>query len=340
MEEASGTDLSQFRLWYAQAGTPRVRATLTCRLPTDQALLDRIDPRTGARVFLYAGYARPDGLEDVQQLGNLALRSRYADRPSDGLAVTATSDEALLADAGPAGGLNVNQSSTVNAIKWVVEDGLGPQTWNVTAAAAGGAVVEYTADCDRVDVVNDYRDRIAAEVYVDENRVWTIADVPSIAATPHHTMTVGPTGTITESNAGLDRDLTGADGWYNRVYLVYRWRDNAGVEQTVTTSRSVTSGPYSVTGNLRTLRLERRVATTLAQAGTAAANLVARTVTRGRTFTVSGVAAYWLRPGHTIAVQLPIGALELHLVQSVTFDHRTGRMSVTTRLPDNAGTIA
>lgn len=28
MEEASGTDLSQFRLWYSQAGTPRVTATL------------------------------------------------------------------------------------------------------------------------------------------------------------------------------------------------------------------------------------------------------------------------------------------------------------------------
>jgi aminopeptidase N len=29
LEEASGVDLSQFRLWYAQAGTPRVRATLS-----------------------------------------------------------------------------------------------------------------------------------------------------------------------------------------------------------------------------------------------------------------------------------------------------------------------
>ena len=28
MEDASGVDLAQFRLWYAQAGTPRVSATL------------------------------------------------------------------------------------------------------------------------------------------------------------------------------------------------------------------------------------------------------------------------------------------------------------------------
>ena len=31
MEEASGIDLSRFRLWYSQAGTPRVAATLTAR---------------------------------------------------------------------------------------------------------------------------------------------------------------------------------------------------------------------------------------------------------------------------------------------------------------------
>ena len=39
MEEASGVDLSQFRLWYSQAGTPRVRATLTHEPAGGRALL-------------------------------------------------------------------------------------------------------------------------------------------------------------------------------------------------------------------------------------------------------------------------------------------------------------
>jgi aminopeptidase N len=45
LEDASGVDLDQFRLWYAQAGTPRVRATLShepaggrARLTLDQAI--------------------------------------------------------------------------------------------------------------------------------------------------------------------------------------------------------------------------------------------------------------------------------------------------------------
>ena len=39
MEEASGTDLSNFRLWYSQAGTPRVRATLSHEPAGGRALL-------------------------------------------------------------------------------------------------------------------------------------------------------------------------------------------------------------------------------------------------------------------------------------------------------------
>ena len=39
MEEASGVDLTQFRLWYEQAGTPRVRATLSHEPAGGRALL-------------------------------------------------------------------------------------------------------------------------------------------------------------------------------------------------------------------------------------------------------------------------------------------------------------
>ena len=39
MEEASGIDLTQFRLWYSQAGTPRVRATLSHEPAGGRALL-------------------------------------------------------------------------------------------------------------------------------------------------------------------------------------------------------------------------------------------------------------------------------------------------------------
>jgi hypothetical protein len=342
--ESIPLELEQARSSFDGTRTPRVTAEFVCRLPTDQSLLERLDPRTPARLLLSAGYRRPDGLDDVQQIANLSLRNRYASRAagSNVLRIRATSDEALLADAAPAAGLTVSSSSTTQAIRDVVDGALAGLTWNVTATTAGPAVAEQLLDADRVAVVNDYRDRIGADVYADEDRIWNITDAPALLAgtAAHHTMTVGPAGTITDTEAGLDRDLSGADGWYNRVYLYYRWRDLAGAEQRIQVSRSVTTGAYAVTNNLRCLRLERNVATNVTAAGNVAAALVARTVTRGRTFTVSGVAAYWLRPGNTVALQLPLGGLERHLVDSVDFDHVAGRMTLKTRVPDNSGTIA
>ena len=46
MEAASGADLAQFRLWYAQAGTPRVKATLAQDGPTLRVLLEQTVPAT------------------------------------------------------------------------------------------------------------------------------------------------------------------------------------------------------------------------------------------------------------------------------------------------------
>ncbi len=48
MEEASGVDLQQFRLWYSQAGTPRIKAVLTHDATTGEAVLtlDQAIPQT------------------------------------------------------------------------------------------------------------------------------------------------------------------------------------------------------------------------------------------------------------------------------------------------------
>ncbi len=46
MEEASGEDLSQFRLWYSQAGTPRVKATLAQEGAVARVLLEQVVPPT------------------------------------------------------------------------------------------------------------------------------------------------------------------------------------------------------------------------------------------------------------------------------------------------------
>lgn len=325
-------DLEAGRLSWDETRAPRVAATgLIVKALTDEAALTRLDPRTGCRLRIDAGYRRPDGSEDVQTIANLGLRARPVSRPADTMTLDALSDEALLIDAAPVIGGAFTRTSTYLMIQVVVST-IGAVTWNATAPV-GPAVTQGPYD-DLWDLCNDLADRVAAQVYDDGLRTWNYAPAPAIA-TVVHDLSVGPTGTVTASESGLDREE-----WANKVTLRYRWRDTSDVEHTITSTRRITSGPYAaVAGNTKSLVIERPVSTTQAEADLAAAALVARTVTRGRSFTVSAVSAYWLRPGHTVLVTLPLGVPEKHLVQSVAFDLATGLMQVTTRLPDNTGTI-
>ena len=52
MESASGADLSQFRLWYSQAGTPKVTARLDRQGPSLRLLLDQEVPATPGQARL------------------------------------------------------------------------------------------------------------------------------------------------------------------------------------------------------------------------------------------------------------------------------------------------
>jgi hypothetical protein len=322
------------KLSWDETRAPRVEATIVCRVPTEQATLDLIDPRTGVRVEISVGYLRPGGVADVQLVADLGLRSRRVSRPADTLTLVARSDEALLIDNAPSTGVTVNQPTTWQCVSYVIGLVLpaAPIVWAGTTP--GPAVNQATPDADKWDLVNDLRDRIGTQVYDDGLRTWRIEDIAQLG-TSVLDLKVGSNGTILTTDTGLDRE----EGWFNRVYLRYQW-ESAGVTQRVVAVRSITSGPFTAaTGNVRCYREDRELVTTSTEATAAAAALVARMVTRGRTFSLRAIAAYWLRPGMTVTVTLPIGDPELHLVVSVEFDPVDGTMDVTTRLPDTSFTI-
>lgn len=326
-------DVQGGRLSFDETRSPRVMLTgLECRIPTDPAVLSRIDPRTGARVELDLGYTRPGGAQDVHLIADLGLRTRPVARPADTMTLEAASDEALVIDGSPTVGAAFSTANTTTAIRDVLRAVFPALTPTVTAGV-GPAIAQGPYD-DRWDLVLDLSDRIGARTFDDGLRGWHIDPVP-VLGTPNLDLSVGANGTIVDSEAGLGRDE-----WANVVILRYRWRDTSDVEHTITATRRVQTGPYAATvGNSKIELVERDVATTQTEANAAAAALVARTVTRGRSLTVTAVSAYWLRPGDTVNVTLPTGPTEQHLVASVDFDLATGLMQVTTRLPDNTGTI-
>ena len=51
--------------------------------------------------------------------------------------------------------------------------------------------------------------------------------------------------------------------------------------------------------------------------------------------TITAHAAYWLRPGMTVTVQLPVGDQQRLLVRQVTFNPVNGTMSVSLYQPIN-----
>lgn len=317
---------------FDEARSPRVEANLTCTVPTDAALLTRMDPRTGARVVIDAGYRRPDGSSDIHPLVDLGLRKRPVSRPADTMAILARSDEALVIDASPGPWQAVTRASTTLAITALLTAVLPGVTPTVTAAA-GPAIAQGPYD-DHWDLILDFADRIDARVYDNGLRQWFVEATPTVGNVAHE-LAVGAGGTIEESEADLDREE-----WFNKVFLRYRWRDASDVDHTITSSRRITTGAFAATApNVKTLFLERDNQATQAEADASAAALVKRTVTRGRGLTLSAVSAYWLRPGTTVLITLPTGQPEKHLVSAVTFDVKTGRMAVTTRVPDNTGTI-
>lgn len=333
--ETMPLDLLAGTVSWDEARSPRVEARLTCRVPTDQAQMDRIDPRTGVRLVITAGYRRQNGLEDVQPLCDLGLRTRVVNRPANEMTLVALSDEALVIDDAPSNGGTCTGTNTVEGIKQTVRRIFPGLAFTTGLGGAYGPAVSQSPLGDKWDLVTDLADRIEAQVFDDGTRSWYII-APPVLSTPALQLAVGAAGTITASETGLDRDA----GWYNRVFVTYEWRDGSDVDHTVVAVRSITSGPYAAAaGNTRTLELHRDVPTTQTEANASATSLVRRTVTRGRSFQVTGISAYWLRPGHTVELALPLGDPEQHLCTAVTFDLKSGDMDVTTRLPDGTYTI-
>lgn len=83
------------------------------------------------------------------------------------------------------------------------------------------------------------------------------------------------------------------------------------------------------------LQVTRNNAGSVGTAQESAAAILRRAVTRGNSVDLLALAHWWLRPGDTVSVQLPVGEPAQQLVSRVSFGLTDGRMSVVTRQPLN-----
>lgn len=319
---------------------PRVSCAVDARVPLAQATLDALDPRTGVRLQVRAGYVLPGGAEDVQLVADLGLRSRTVDRPGNMVRLTAASDEALVLDARAATAYTPPGATVAAAVLGLLTAALPSAPVVATStlpATAPGVVPVVDVGGDYWSAVDDLLDRVDGDAYDDGLRRWHLVPRPSTVGESAAVLRVGPGGTVTASTVGLSRE----DEWANAVALTYRWRPvGASDDTTVHGLASATAGPYAVAAaGRRTFTQVRELATTQGEASAAARAVLVRRLAAGRTFRVRTVAPWWLRPGHTVTLQLPTGAQERLLVVAVLYD-AAGWADVDLTLPDTASTLA
>ena len=322
---------------FDEARAPRVQINATVPDPGDE-LLARLDPRLGGRLRAFAGYVWPNGTRDVRMLADLGIGDRVVDREAGTVTLDAGSDEAMVIDAGHMNAGTIATSSTRAGIQSLVDGAFGsPRTWQITGSDTTAVNMAVT-DTDRWDNVDELADRLDLDVFDDGTRTWFIKPRSSTTGTPVHELRVGDAGTVLEANTNVSR----RGGEYaNRVHVVYKWVDSAGASKQVIGVGYVSTGPLAFAGDNRVIaRVERSVATSQTVADTVARNIVRRTVTRGRSHDLRAVSAYWLRPTHTVTVQLPAGGPEDQLVAAVAYDLAEKTMRVRTRVTDTAVTIA
>lgn len=336
------------RLAWDDSRSPRVQGSITVALPDDPTALDVLDPRRPVRVAVTITYTLPDGTPDAHQVVNLGLRDRTVRRPDADITLSLASDEALAIDAAPNaaegydGGTGSEPDTVTIAngpafIRTLIENLVYPvaPAFVITAPVAP---VEwpYGNPRDYWDAITDIADQLNVDVYDQGDRTFRIAPRRAIASSSVLALTTGPGGTILASESSISRD-----DWANFVALRYEWTPSTTLGNTRREygSARVNSGPYNVSLGYRNYAEQRAMPTTRAAANNVAAALLGRMLSRSQGLRVTAVAAWWVRPGHTITVTLPTTAQERHLVAAVEFDLSEMTMTVTTRLPDNVSTI-
>lgn len=326
-------ELLRVELVWDETSAPRVRGTIAARVPDDLALVRALDPRVGARVRVHVGYRLGTGKVNEQLVADLGIRVRDVIRPDDELALELASDEALVMDnellnySGNTGEnvLTVLRSCIINGVN-TGGTGYFP---TVTVDPSLDSTLEFPSPLGGLetwDAIEAMAGQLGADVFDDGLRGWQLTRKVPYPAPSRAQLRTGEGGTITRSRSRMTREL-----WANLVRLDFN--DDYGQQQQLT-------GPFAAYGNagLRALRFARPVrAHHSGGADAQTARALTTWLSRGRSLNVEAVAAWWLRPGHVVSVQLPTGNQERHLVARASFGWPADTMTLDLRLEN--GTV-
>jgi len=333
-EDGTVLDLITATVTIDEDTTPRFRFNGSVGI-TDQELLDLLDPRAGTRLLIETGYRYADSRTELRPLADLGIRQRVVRRPQNDVTITAESDEKIVQDYVASAMSFPATTLASEALRQMLSLG---HTQVVAVLASRDAYVSDGSDPLVVEpgtswsTIQALADRINAEVYHDGLTGFYVTDQGMSVQGASASMNTGVDGSITASEVATD-----LEEFANYVAVVHTWEDSDGV------SHTALGVAEQVTGPLGTAAIGRRgravtvdgVPATTSVATTEAWSILTRTISRGRRIHVEdAVARYWLRPGHTVTIQLPLGSPERAVISRVTFNLPVGSMSVHTRQPE------
>ena len=335
-EEGQRLNIIDGSITFSEDWAPRMQGSLTVASMLEAEAIGRIDPRKESRAEVHAGYLYPGTESDVHLLAAGHLAARKASIPGDVLELEIAGAEEYMQEAKwMIGTVTKSFAGVREALEYLI-----------AYAIPGVAMVWETKIGTR------YRPDLVAGLEIEPGAtMWDLAEGIALTAGlrlypgDHGSWVLEPRASeagisrafLTQSEAGI---VLGADdvmsraGYYSAALIKYGWND--GTTQREILGTWAPPGPVRGAGQ-KTYVEDRPGPISQSGANEAARLLVKNLSTRGDSYVVKAVAAYWLRDGDTVQVRLANGAEVRHIVRSVTFNLSDGSMTVTTREPTNLG---
>lgn len=330
-------EVEECSITFDSSWAPYIQGDLTVKVIEDQELLDSLDPRNGCRISLYMGYVYDGFVDDSHLIADLHIRTRSVDRPSNTIKLSVTSDELLAEDYKRLAWGPMPPTTGINAfVKFHADRACLPTPATVISDVAniyGASELEgmkQETGQSSLDMILDAAQRLNLRVYCDGDRVWRIRRHAQYAGQSALKLFTGPSGTILDSSTVLTRGETEGKGFHNAVSLKYSWKDSNDVDKAIYGNAVVKTGPYAASAIGYNVFFEERefAIASVALANAAAASTLQVLASRGQQALITAHAAYWIRPGHTVTVQLPAGDQQRYLVRQVQFNPVEGTMNL------------
>lgn len=307
---------------------------LTTQVPATTAELATLDPRTGTRVRVYAGYKLPGKAEDVHLVADVRLRERVVRRPENLATLYGVSDDATLAQSvklprsvlGGSGTWQVSTAGLGEALRSIIMNTVPGAQSRIDDATPAGLHPDKLAELLPAEtgeplwsLLSSIADLAPATVWCDALNVWRIEPTARPGG-GNAVWTMQPGQNVLSSES-----VRSVEQGYANVAVVRRDLQGQDAPPAFDIATAIGQQHYPLVGQsaVAVSRTVRNLATEWVEP---AQSMLVRSRARGALRTVEAPTAWWVAPFLAVNIGLPGDGYSdaqgppRHDVERVTFD--------------------